>query len=187
MATKLFRTVIRPTLLALLMLDLFVDADFVSLYKHEPDWLVDSVRSSTGFIITLCGYCLICKSFLQTEISLSTLIAENSALANALTLLPLKRIIEEALRTMKLPKNIGTTVLARAFNDNQGAYFLAKNQQIMNRTKYFLLKFHGFWAHINAKEFKIYKINTKEQQADFLTKGLSVDDFKANRRAVPGW
>jgi hypothetical protein len=187
-ATKLFGTVIRPTLSALLTLDLFVDADFVSLYKREPDWLVDSVRSRTGFIIMLCGCPLIWKSFLQTEISLSTLEAEYSALSNALkTLLPLKRIIEEALRTMKLPKNVGTTVLARAFEDNQGAYFLAKNQRITNRTKYFLLKFHWFWAHFNAKEFKIYKINTKEQKADFLTKGLSVDAFEANRRAVQGW
>jgi hypothetical protein len=187
-ATKLFGTVIRPTLSALLTLDLFVDADFVSLYKREPDWLVDSVRYRTGFIIMLCGCPLIWKSFLQTEISLSTLEAEYSALSNALkTLLPLKRIIEEALRTMKLPKNVGTTVLARAFEDNQGAYFLAKNQRITNRTKYFLLKFHWFWAHFNAKEFKIYKINTKEQKADFLTKGLSVDAFEANRRAVQGW
>jgi hypothetical protein len=43
---------------------------------------------------------------------------------------------------MKLTKNVGTTVLTRAFEDNQGAYFLSKNQRIMNRTKYFLLKFH---------------------------------------------
>jgi hypothetical protein len=42
-ATKPFGTMIWPTLLALLTLDLFFDADFVSLYKHEPDWLVDSV------------------------------------------------------------------------------------------------------------------------------------------------
>jgi hypothetical protein len=122
----------------------------------------------------LCGCPLIWKSFLQAEISLSTLEAEYSALSNALkTLLPLKHIIEEALRTMKLPKNVGTAVLARTFEDNQGAYFLANNQCITNRTKYFLLKFH--------------KINTKEQKADFLTKGLSVDAFEANRRAVQGW
>jgi hypothetical protein len=72
---------------------------------------------------------LIWKSFLQTEISLSTLEDEYSALSNALkTLLPLKQIIKEALLTMKLPKNVGTTVLARAFQDNKGAYFLVKNQ-----------------------------------------------------------
>jgi virulence-associated protein VapD len=88
---------------------------------------------------------------------------------------------------MKLTKNAGTAVLARTFEDNQGAYFLAKSQWIMNRTQYFLLKFHWFWAHFNVKDFKIYKINTKEQKADFLTKGLSVDAFEANRRAVQGW
>jgi hypothetical protein len=50
-ATKLFGTIIHPTLLALLTLDLFVDADFVSLHKREPDWLMDSVQSRTGFIL----------------------------------------------------------------------------------------------------------------------------------------
>jgi hypothetical protein len=185
---KLFRTVIWPTLSALLTLDQLDDADFVSVYKREPDWLMDSVRSRTGFIIMLCGCPLIWKSFLQMEISLSTLEAEYLALWNALkTRLPLKQIIEEALRTMTLPKNAGTTVLARTFEDIQGAYFLAKNQWITNRTKDFLLKFHWFWDHFNVEEFKIYKINTKEQKADFLTKGLSVDAFEANRRAVQGW
>jgi hypothetical protein len=189
-ATRLFGMIIQPRLdpHGALTLDLFVDADFVSLYKREPDWLEDSVHSRTGYIETFCEVPLLWKSFLQTEISLSTLEAEYAALSNSLkSLLPLKRLIEELISVMQLPKELGTTVKARAFEDNQGAYYLATNQRITNRTKYFLLKFHWFCSHYNKREFKIYKIDTKDQKADYLTKGLDPDAFEANRKAVQGW
>jgi hypothetical protein len=77
-----------------LKLDLYCDADFAGLYKREPDRSVDSARSRTGYIIKFCGCPLVCKSQLQTEISLSTLEAEYSSLSQALrTLLPLKRML----------------------------------------------------------------------------------------------
>jgi hypothetical protein len=171
-----------------LTLDLFVDADFVSLFKREPDWLEDSVHSRTGYIETFCEVPLLWKSFLQTEISLSTLEAEYAALSNSLkSLLPLKRLIEELISVMRLPKELGTTVKARAFKDNQGAYYLATNQRLTNRTKYFLLKYHWFWSNYKKKEFKIFKIDTKDQKADYLTKGLDPDSFEANRKSVQGW
>jgi hypothetical protein len=171
-----------------LTLDLFVDADFVSLYKREPDWLEDSVHSRTGYIETFCEVPLLWKSFLQTEISLSTLEAEYAALSNSLkSLLPLKRLIEELISVMQLPKALGTTVKARAFEDNQGAYYLATNQRLTNRTKYFLLGYHWFWSNFKKKELKIYKINTKDQKADYFTKGLDPDSFEANRKSVQGW
>jgi virulence-associated protein VapD len=88
---------------------------------------------------------------------------------------------------MQLPKALGTTVKARTFEDNQGAYYLATNLQITNHTKYFLLKIHWFWSHFSKKEFKIYKINTKDQKADYFTKGLDPDAFEANRKSVQGW
>jgi hypothetical protein len=49
------------------------------------------------------------------------------------------------------------------------------------------LKFHWFWQHYKNNEFVIYKVGTKEQNADYLTKGLAVDAFEANRLAVQGW
>jgi hypothetical protein len=122
------------------------------------------------------------------EISLSTLEAEYVVLSNALkSLLPLKHLIEELISVMQLPKEVGTTVKARAFKDNQGAYYLATNQQITNRTKYFLLRFHWFWSHYNKRAFKIYIFDTKDQKADYFTKGLDLDAFEANRKSVQGW
>ena len=80
-----------------------------------------------------------------------------------------------------------TTVRATVFEDNQGAYYLATNQRITNRTKYFLVKWHWFWHKYNEGEFQIEKCPTDLQRADFLTKSLSRDKFEANRRAVLGW
>jgi hypothetical protein len=181
--TRHLGTVIKPT--GSLSLDLFVDADFAGLHRREPDELPTSVRSRTGFIILLSGCPLVWKSQLQTEISLSTLEAEYSALSYALkTLLPLKRILVEVVAVLDIPSPLRTSVQARVFEDNQGAYYLATNQRLTNRTKYFLVKYHWFWSHYNRKEFQVFKVDTGNQLADYLTKGLTRDLFLKNRIAV---
>ena len=78
-------------------------------------------------------------------------------------------------------------VHAQVFEDNQSAYYLATNQRITNRTKYFLVKWHWFWAQYNAKEFEIIKCPTDEQDSDYLTKSLDRTKFERNRLAVQGW
>jgi hypothetical protein len=81
--------IIKPT--SELTLVLYVDADFAGLHRREPDHLPDAVRSRSGYILMLAGCPVVWKSQLQTELSMSTLEAEYSALSYALkTLLPLK-------------------------------------------------------------------------------------------------
>ena len=181
--TRTLGTIIKP--IGALVLDLFVDADFAGLHRREPDEVPDSVRSRTGYIILLSGCPLLWKSKLQTEISLSTLEAEYSALSFALkTLLPLKRLLCEVITTLDVPSPLKTSIRARASEDNQGAYYLATNQRLTNRTKYFLVKFHWFWSHFNRGEFEMHQVATTEQLADYLTKGLPRDSFLKNRLAV---
>ena len=171
-----------------LELDLYCDADFAGLFRREPDNVPDAVRSRTGYIILLAGCPLIWKSQLQTEISMSTLEAEYSALSYSLkALLPIKRILIEAVAVLSLPSELTTSVRARVFEDNQGCYYLATNQRITNRTKYFLVKYHWFWDLQRREEILIYKVDTHNQSADFLTKGLARDLFERNRLKVQGW
>jgi hypothetical protein len=147
-STKLFGTIMRPYSFDL---DLYVDADFVSLFRREPDVNPDSAWS-------------------QTEISIPTLEAEYSAVSNALkTLLPLNQIIIESLEAVKIPKEVVATVRAHVFEDSQGAYYLAIKHQLTNQTRYFLLKFHWFWQHYKNNEFVFYKVGTKEPKANYLT------------------
>jgi hypothetical protein len=177
-------TIIRPT--GKLDLDLYVDADFCGLFRTAPDHSADSARSRTGFVIILNGCPLIWKSQLQSSVTCSTLEAEYNALSYALRiLLPLKRTLVEAVERMNLPPDFRTSIRARAFEDNQGAYLLAINHRITNRTRYFLNKFHWFWEH--GAEFEIVKIDSRNQRADYFTKPLPRELFENNRFLVQGW
>jgi hypothetical protein len=185
-STKQFGMIIKPT--KEMALDLYVDADFAGLHRREPDHIPDSVRSRSGYIVQLAGCPLVWKSQLQTELSMSTLEAEYSALSYSLrTLLPLKRLLIEVVSALPITASLIPTIKARAFEDNQGAYYLATNKRITNRTKYFLVKYHWFWSHHERNEFVVYKIDTQEQLADYFTKGLSRESFERNRLAVQGW
>ena len=171
-----------------LRLDLYVDADFAGLFGREDSSDPNSVRSRTGYVILLSGWPLLWKSQLQTHMSQSTLEAEYSALSFALkVLIPLKWLIEEFIASVDSQNLEDTKVHATVFEDNQGAYFLATNQRITSRTKYFLVKWHWFWDKYNEGHFTIVKCPTDEMLADFLTKGLARDKFETNRRGVIGW
>ena len=171
-----------------LNLDLYVDADFAGLYGAVEDSNPDSVKSRSGYTIMLAGCHLLSKSVLQTSIACSTLEAEYSALSFALkTLLPVKRLLREIVKALDLEaSSMDTSIRARVFEDNQGAYYLATKQRLTNRTKYFLVGFHWFWSFY-PEEFDIIKCASRDQLADYFTKGLTRELFENNRRGVQGW
>jgi hypothetical protein len=178
--------IVKPT--GDLTLDCYVDADFAGLHRRDPDSSPSSAKSRTGYIITLGGCPILWKSHLQSEISLSTLEAEYSALSSAMrTLLPLRAMLIELINGLQLPDTLTSTVKCRVFEDNNGALLLATNQRITNRTKYFQVKWHFFWAHVRDGTIAIIKVDTQEQWADMLTKGLNRESFERVRRLVQGW
>ena len=166
---------------------LFVDADFCGLHGREEDTDQSAAKSRAGYIVMFNNCPVYWKSQLISSICLSTLEAEYCALSNALkTMLPIKHLLEEILGMMSVDSNnVSATVQARVFEDNQGALLLARNHRVTNRTKYFLVKWHWFWAHANELEF--IKVESRNQRADFLTKGLPRDVFEHNRRLTIGW
>jgi hypothetical protein len=172
-----------------LKLELFCDADFAGLYTRDPERSVDSARSRTGYILKLSGCPLVWKSYLQTEISLSTLETEYSALSQALrTLLPLKRMLIGIAENVGLPREVQATIMAEVFEDNQGCLALATNQRLTSRTKYFHVKWHWFWHHYKVhREFEVSYIQSSLQDADYFTKQLPKDAFRANRQRNQGW
>ena len=168
--------------------DLHVDADFCGLFGQEDPRDPNSVRSRTGYIITLCKWPVIWKSQLQSHLSQSTTEAEYSSLSSSLKVfLPLKKLIQEMVSKIESPPVKNITVHANVFEDNQSAYFLATNQKITSRTKYFLAKWHWFWDAYNKKEFSIVKCPTDKMLADYLTKAQPKVTFETNRLAVQGW
>ena len=178
--------IIKPT--GDLAMDCYVDADFAGLHGRDPERSPSSAKSRTGYIITLGGCPIIWKSHLQSEVTLSTLEAEYSALSSAMrTLLPLRAMLVEIIDGINLPHTFEATVKCQVFEDNNGALLLATNQRITNRTKYFQVKWHFFWAHVRDGTVVIVKVDTLEQWADYLTKGLNRESFERVRKLVQGW
>ena len=178
-------TIVKPS--KQLQLDLYCDADYAGLHKLEPDRNPNCAKSRGGYIIMLSGCPVVWKSSLIQEICLSTMESEYIMLSKSLRiLLPLKRLLKEMCEHVTLPSNVQTTIKASVFEDNQAAFLLAKDHRLTNRTKYLLTKWHWFWSHY-PKEFSIFKCDTKDQRADYMTKGLVRDLFENNRRGVQGW
>ena len=173
-----------------LVLKCYVDADFAGLFKVDPSEDSTSAKSRTGFIIFLGPCPLIWKSYLQTEVSLSTLEAEYSALSASLrATIPLIHICRQVIKVLKVPSNFKTIFHCACivFEDNNGALTLAANQRITSRTKYFNVKWHFFWQHVKDGTIAIEKISTTDQLADYLTKGLTREILERIRRMVQGW
>ena len=184
--TRDYGTIVTPT--GDMNLELYVDADFAGLYGRDPARSPSSVRSRTGYIIFLGGIPLVWRSFLQTEISLSTLESEYSSLSNAMrTLIPIRSLVLELAGNLDVPHNISTSVNSTVFEDNNGAMLLANNQRITSRTRYFQVKWHFFWDIVKRGEIKVLYIPTDLQKADFLTKMNPREVFERLRKMVQGW
>jgi hypothetical protein len=169
-------------------LECFVDANFAGLYKQDPDESPSSAKSHTGYIIRLAGAPLIWKSKLQTEISLSTLESEYSALSQAMRqLIPIRLLIIELLSVIDARESLTSSISCTVFEDNNGALALATNQRITARTKYFHVKWHHFWNAVTTGDVAVIKVSTKDQLSDYLTKGLPRQVFEYLRKAVQGW
>lgn len=65
----------------------------------------------------------------------------------------------------------------RIFEDNQGCIALVKNPKNNRRVKHIDLKFNYIRENLESKVISIEYIDTKEQQADILTKGIYTIHF----------
>ena len=172
-------------------LELYADADFAGLWSIEhPDDPI-SVRSRTGYIITLCGLPISWSSKLQTEIATSTMMAEYIALSTGMReLLPTIDLFREICDHLKIERTEESKVV-RAFEDNEGALKLAVKEmpRYTPQSKHFGVKYHWFRSKLNNPDYniKILPIDTSLQLADIFTKGLGKVEFQKKRRLLMGW
>jgi hypothetical protein len=134
-----------------LSLDCYVNTNFAGLYGRKPDREPSRAKSCTGYLITLGSAPVIWKSQLQTEISLSTLESEYSALSTSMrAFLPLCALLVKVVGSLLLPNHIRASISSHVFEDNNGALLLANAQRLTNRTKYFPVKWHFFWSYVKT-------------------------------------
>jgi len=174
-------------------IDCFVDADFCGLWGSEdPDDPIVS-KSRTGYIVTLAGCPLLWSSKLQTETSVSTMMAEYVALSAAMReMLPLKRLVKAVAKVVTGDDNVQMLTKSDVFEDNNGALTVATLPRITPQSKFFAVKLHFFKEHVKTEEnpegdVEIHKICTSKQLADIMTKGLVKDKFEPLRDALMGW
>jgi hypothetical protein len=170
-----------------LAIDCYVDADFCGTWKCEKPDDPASVKSRSGYMITLGGCPLTWTSKLQTEIALSTMQAEYVALSLSLReLIPLQDVVKELATHLGYKKKLETRAISTVFEDNMGALTLATCPHDTPHSKFYALKYHHFKGHV-GKTLDIQKIDTREQKADIFTKGLVAETFVYLRGKIMGW
>jgi hypothetical protein len=180
--------VLEPT--SALKIDCFVNADFAGLWPYEDKQDPTCVKSRTGFVICLADCPVIWSSKLQTEIATSTMEAEYSALSTAMRyLLPFKPLVQTVVKTMNFGRVDSITFQTTIWVDNAGALILASLDpgQMTDRSKRYAVKYHWFRSHLKPNDIKVMKIESSQQKADILTKGLQATKFVEILKLLCGW
>ena len=142
-------------------LDAYADAD------HAGD--VDSMRSTTGFVVMMHGGIVSWMSKLQPTVALSTTEAETIAAVETLKqVMHLRLLLRELGVEQKYPTPI--------YEDNRAAGILMKKSENSKKTKYYQLKVHFLNENHNV-EYRVVHVPTVLQLADTFTKALPRDLF----------
>ena len=126
---------------------------------------------------------------MQTSIAQSTGEAEYVALSKSIRqVLPLRTMLLDMKRIVAVPQVFsGKIQPILTWEDNTSALSLANNHRLTNRNKFYNVRFHFFWSHVEDGEVVVRKVDTSRQQADYLTKGLAREIFESCRRSNQGW
>jgi hypothetical protein len=173
----------------ILKIDAYPDADFAGLHGHEKPTDPASVKSRTGYVITVADCAVLWQSKLQSETALSTMEAEIVALAHCCReLFPVMDMVASIGPVVNL--EVGDTSMNVSIHeDNAGALILAETlpPQYTPRSKHYAIKTVWFREAIVKRGIKLLKIATVEQLGDIFTKGLPKATFEYLRKKLMGW
>jgi hypothetical protein len=138
----------------------------------DADWAQDCQdrKSTTGFVFCMNGGPIVWKSRRQTSVATSTLEAEYMAMADAA-----KECIwlRQLLNDLNWKQREITTIRV----DNQAAIRLSLNPEFHNRSKHIDVRYHFLRDEVSKNKMVFKYIASKDNPADFLTKGLSSPAF----------
>jgi hypothetical protein len=152
-----------------IILDAFVDAD----YGGDPC----TRRSTSGYIVRYYGCPIAWASKLQTCIAESSGEAENMAICEAAhSIVFIAHLTEEVLGVQPCP--------IRVYEDNNAAISFNTNLTSKSRMKHVELKYHKVKEYVENKVLELVRVDSKDQLADCLTKGLPKVQFIKQRNAI---
>ncbi|KFD65016.1 LOW QUALITY PROTEIN: hypothetical protein M514_22733 [Trichuris suis] len=134
----------------------------------DSDWAgdVDSRRSTSGYVLTLCNGPVVWSTGGQKAVAQSTVEAEYVAIAEVT-----KEI--KWIRQLLLDLGREQTNATCVFSDNQGAICLTSNPQLHRRTKHIDVRYHFIRAEKEDRVIAVQYTPSHEQPADMLTKTVS--------------
>lgn len=144
----------------------------------DADWASDKTdrKSTTGYVFKIYGCTVIWASKKQTSVSLSSTEAEYIALSNAMCdYLWLTSLLEE------LEIKIASSIV---YEDNQSVIHHLKQFGHSHKLKHVDIRYNFVKELFTEKNIELKYINTIEQQADILTKGLGRTLFEKFRNCL---
>jgi hypothetical protein len=135
------------------------DSDYA---KNEDDR-----KSISGRINTVGGMITNWTSKKQSTVALSSTESEYQSLSEC---------TQEAMFTQNLLNEItGTRLMAIIYEDNLGAIYLTRNQQVSARTKHIDIKHHYMRDLLGDKRLDIRFMRSEDNSSDIFTKNTSRD------------
>ncbi|GMF60078.1 unnamed protein product [Phytophthora fragariaefolia] len=139
----------------------------------DADWAGnrDDRRSMSGMMLMMCGAPVVWRSTFQTTAALSSTEAEYMALSDC---------VKECIWMRRLLKDMGVDQggATVTYEDNQGAMALAKNVGYQARTKHIDIRCHFIREKVASNEVELVYVESKNQLADYLTKGLTTKTLR---------
>ena len=142
----------------------------------DADWGrdTDTRRSTSGILHKLGTSCISWSSKLQPTVSLSTTEAEYRVLTDAAKdIIYFRRLLAE----LGIPISGATNLMS----DNQSCLKLVHNPVLHSRTKHIGIQAHFIRETTQNGQVQVHYSPTDLQQADFLTKPLSINKFLLDR------
>ncbi|GMF18158.1 unnamed protein product [Phytophthora fragariaefolia] len=124
-----------------------------------------------GMMLMMCGAHVVWRSTFQKTVALSSTEAEYMALSDC---------VKECIWRRRLLKNMGVDQVGATviYEDNQGAMALAKNVGYQARTKHIDVRYHFIREKVPSNEVELVYVESKNQLADYLTKGLTTKTLR---------
>ena len=149
----------------------YVDSDWGS----DPD----TMRSTTGYCMMLCGGAISWSSKKQPTVALSSTEAEFMAASSC---------VQDVLHIRMLLDELGFDIDAPTpiYEDNNGCIYMSKNQGKHKRAKHIDMRYHFIRDAVDAGVVILEYVKTSLQVADALTKSLGGKAFELCRNAMLG-
>jgi hypothetical protein len=103
-------------------------------------------------------------------------------------LLPLQRLVTEVGDVVGIPSEQLLDIKSTIWEDNEACLKLANLElpYMTARSKHIAIKYHWFREYVD-KEWTVHPIASRDQLADFFTKGLPGALFQELRFRLMGW